>query len=161
MLVCGNEHEFESWFSSSGDYEALREKTLLECPHCGSRDVRKALMSPNISVGAGGKKDAGSGEDMHDSSQPSPPPAPAEERQLAPASSITPEMLDAARELRRHIDKHSEYVGDRFAEEARKIHYEETEARLIHGEASLEEARELAEEGVEFLPLPELPEDKN
>jgi hypothetical protein len=141
-LVCEKEHDFEGWFGSSADYDKQRKRGFVECPHCGSKKISKALMAPGV---AGTKK-----------STDGPSKAMAN---LAPQ--LPEEVVTKIREIKQHIEKNSENVGDKFPEEARKIHYGESEARGIYGKASVEEAVELAEEGVNVVPIPELPEDKN
>jgi len=140
-LICEKEHVFEGWFGSSDDYDAQRKRKLVECPQCGSSNISKALMSPGVS----GTRKSG-------------------DEQL-PVATIPPqmpaEMVEKLREIKTHIESTSENVGDKFPEEARKIHYGETEARGIYGKATIEEVSNLAEEGVNVMPIPDLPEDKN
>lgn len=133
-IQCDKDHEFAGWFQSGDAFDAQLKRKLIECPTCGSTNVRKSLMAPSVSTSR--KKAA-----------------------MAPAARA--EIAEAMREVRRKVEEHAEYVGPRFAEEARRIHYKETEEKGIYGEASLEEAKELAEEGIDFLPLPVLPEDQN
>jgi len=182
VLICGNQHEFESWFSNSAEYDRLHEKGLLECPQCGSHEVRKAMMAPQIgssrkSSGGGGGEGPSCGGDGggccgcdfnpggggmgFSSSRPDEGHAALAAPESGRLAQLQAEALAAARELRRQVREKAEYVGPAFAEEARKIHYNETEARPIHGEATLPEARDLAEEGIEFGLLPVLPEDHN
>ncbi|MGH6923949.1 MAG: DUF1178 family protein [Propylenella sp.] len=161
-LVCPKAHEFEGWFAGSDAFEALRKKALLICPICGSTAVDRALMAPAVSTArskeGGGRrlrtesserKETGEG---HDSAEPVRLAANVPEKQ---------EIVAAMRKLRQHLTENADYVGNRFAEEARRIHYQETEKRGIYGEATREETRALAEEGIEFHPLPPLPEDHN
>lgn len=138
-LICDKDHDFEGWFASSSDYDEQRKRGFVECPHCGSQKVSKALMAPGV---AGTKKTA-------------------ENKTMAVAPQLPKEMVDKLREIKQHIEKNSENVGDKFPEEARKIHYGETEARGIYGKATVEEAVDLAEEGVNVVPIPDLPEEKN
>ncbi len=138
-LHCDQGHEFEGWFSSSNDYDEQHQRSLLTCPQCNSSNIAKALMAPSVPASTKGK-------DMVPMATPHPVPA---------------EMVAKIRQLKREIEKNADNVGERFPEEARKIHYGEAEARGIYGKASHEEAAGLAEEGIEFLPLPELPEEKN
>ena len=140
-LICEKDHEFEGWFGSSDDYDKQRKRGFVECPICGSQKVSKALMTPGI---AGTKKINGAEKVMAN---------------IAPQ--MPEEVVTKIREIKQHIEKNSENVGDKFPEEARKIHYGESEARGIYGKASVKEAAELAEEGVGVVPIPELPEDKN
>lgn len=135
-LQCEKDHEFDGWFPSSDGFDAQVAAGDVLCPHCGSPNVRKALMAP--SLGRGTKK----GLKIPDS------PAPADMAQKM-------SMMMLA--LKKHVEENCDYVGDQFAEEARRIHYGETEHRDIYGEATPDEARELIEEGVEVAPLPVVP----
>lgn len=131
-LVCGNDHEFEGWFRSAAAYEEEEAAGRLECPLCGDRRIRRAPMAPAVHTGNGREPEG-------------------RRERLA-------RMLKALRELQRYVEENFEDVGERFPEEARKIHYGETEPRGIRGVARGEEVRELLEEGIEVLPLPRLPE---
>lgn len=134
-LHCDKDHEFEGWFSSSKDYDDQAERGLVECPVCGSRQVGKALMAPAVAV----SKEAAA-------------------RPLA-MDPEKREMMRKLREMVQAIKKNSEDVGERFADEARKIHHGEAEVRGIIGKASSDDARSLIEEGIEIAPLPEFPDD--
>lgn len=140
-LICDQDHEFEGWFGSSDDYDKQRKRGFVECPNCGSQKISKALMAPGV---AGTKKSSDSDQVIAN---------------IAPQ--MPEEVVTKIREIKEHIEANSENVGDKFPEEARKIHYGESEARGIYGKASVKEAVELAEEGVGVVPIPELPEDKN
>ena len=156
-LVCDDRHEFDIWFKNSADYDKQRKRSLVTCPVCGSAKVEKALMTP--ALGRGTRK----------ATKPIPPetpppemPAPAENK--TPVAMVSPaerEFRAKLKELRDHLTKNAENVGGKFPEEARKMHYGEKEHRSIYGEASPQEAKELAEEGVEFHPLPILPDERN
>ena len=137
-LSCDSGHPFEAWFASSDAYEKQSAAGTLLCPVCGSAEVDKALMAPAVATSR--KKDA---------------------VRLAANVPEHKEMIAALRKIRNQMTENADYVGPKFAEEARKIHYNETEKRGIYGEASSDEARSLAEEGIEFHPLPVLPEDHN
>lgn len=137
-LKCERDHEFEGWFASSAAYDRSAKAGANVCPLCGSQKVAKALMAPAVS---GTKK--------------------AETVNLAAVDPRRVALREAVREFRKKVTEGADYVGDRFAEEARKIHYRESEPRGIYGEATLEEARQLAEDEIEFLPLPSLPEERN
>jgi hypothetical protein len=159
-LVCERDHAFESWFQNSTAYDKQVKRSLVTCPVCGSAKVEKAIMAPRVS--------AASDNDIIAPSLPaptaSPPAAPQPAAKPAPVAVMSPperELRQKLKEIRDHIVKNANYVGPRFPEEARKIHYGETEHRSIYGEASPEEAKELHEEGIEFLPLPQLPDDQN
>lgn len=151
-LVCDKKHEFEIWFGSSDDYDKQRKRKLVTCPACGSAKVEKAIMAPAISR-AGKRK--GSAPVSNEAA-----PAPATE----PVAMMSPqeqEFRTKLKELREHILKNADNVGNKFPEEARKMHYGEIEHRSIYGEASPEEAKELHEEGIEFHPIPALPDERN
>jgi hypothetical protein len=152
-LSCERGHRFESWFQSSSAYESQEKRKLVNCPVCGSAKVERAIMAPQI-VSKKGRESA------------PPAPAPAATEVTTPAS--TPLMMAQERELRAklkelrdHIVKNADNVGERFPNEARKMHYGDIEHRPIYGEASPEEARSLIEEGVEVTPMPVLPDDRN
>jgi len=153
-LVCAKGHDFESWFADSAAYDKQAKRGLVSCPHCGSAKVEKALMAPRLS---GTKKRARAAE--------RPAPAPASETPApAPVAMISPqeqEFRAKLKELREHLTQNASDVGTSFPEEARKMHYGETEHRSIYGVASLEEAKELVDEGIEVHPLPVIPEDRN
>jgi hypothetical protein len=153
-LRCERGHAFESWFQSSAAYESQEKRKLVNCPVCGSAKVERAIMAPQIVS----KK-------RRDKAQPV-PAAPADA--AATASTSTPLLMAQERELRAklkelrdHIVKNADNVGERFPNEARKMHYGDIEHRPIYGEASPDEARALIEEGVEVSPLPVLPDDRN
>ena len=156
-LACDQAHEFESWFPSSAAYDAQRERGLVGCPVCGSEKVEKQIMAPRV---ARRDKDA-----LPTSNLPVPAPAtvpePSPPHPMALLAEKERELRAMLKAVREHVEKTSEHVGDRFPEEARKIHYGETEHRSIYGEASPIEARELLEEGIEIHPLPILPDDRN
>ena len=146
-LLCEERHEFDSWFASSAAYDKQAKRGLVTCPACGSAKVEKAIMAPRLS-GTRKRKSKGAPE----ASTPAP---------VAMLSPQEQELRTKLKELREHITKNADYVGQKFPEEARKMHYGETEHRSIYGEASLETARELHEEGIELHPLPVLPDDTN
>jgi hypothetical protein len=147
-LKCEKRHEFEAWFSNSTAFDKQARRGLVSCPKCGTSKVEKALMTPGIAKGLKRKRTR---------KAPAPQPDPQHTHRLAAHG----ELMGAMRKLRAEIESKSEYVGPRFPEEARKIHYEEAPQRGIYGEASHEEAKALSEEGIDFFPLPLLPEDQN
>jgi hypothetical protein len=128
-LRCRAGHEFEGWFRDSGAFGAQLAAAEIACPHCGDTAVEKAVMAPRLGR----------------SREPSPPAA-------DPA-----QMRKALAELRRQVEAHCDYVGPRFAEEARRIHYGETDPRGIYGEASREESQALVDEGIRFGQIPWIP----
>jgi hypothetical protein len=137
-LRCAENHSFDSWFQSAAAFDALAAKGLVSCAVCGGTDVTKALMAPRVVA-----------------AEEAVAAAPA--RPLSEPAHPAEQMLRA---LREHLVKNSTYVGGRFAQEARAMHLGEADARAIHGEANLEEARALLEEGIAIAPLPILPPDK-
>ena len=134
-LQCDQAHGFEAWFGSSSDYDDQATRGLVECPFCGSHTVEKAVMAPSIS---GTKR-----------SEPSPDAA----------AKMQTMMMEAAREVRAHVEANFDYVGDTFAREARDIHEGRSEKREIYGEATPAEVRKLKDDGVPVAPLPAPPPD--
>jgi hypothetical protein len=169
-LVCDQHHEFESWFANSAAYDKQIKRGLVACPSCGSAKVEKALMTPQLARSHKGPRREGP-EEAHQSPQKKETPAqqPAEAApdavsRPAPVAMMTPqeqEFRQKLRELRDHLVKNAENVGSRFPEEARKMHYGETEHRSIYGVASAQDAQALHEEGIAFSALPVLPDDRN
>ena len=145
-LTCEKGHDFESWFKNSAEFDRQQSKRELICPSCGSHKVEKAIMAPSLG------SSAAKGDGL---------PVAAGEKVLAALDPRRTALMEALREIRKSVTDQAENVGPRFPEEARKIHYGEVEPRGIFGEASVEEAVALAEEGVDFHPLPALPEDRN
>lgn len=128
QLLCDAEHEFEGWFRDSADFDAQSEQGLIECPACGSSDVRKAIMAPAVARGGAGRE--------------------------ARRARMRSDVMEAMARARDYVERNFDYVGDKFPEEARKIHYGETDERPIYGEATRKEARDLVDEGVAVTPLP-------
>lgn len=137
-LTCEHAHAFEGWFSGSADFDSQIERGLISCPVCNSLAVSKTLMAPSVSTGR--KKEA--------------------MRTLA-MDTAQKEVLTKIRQAVASIRANADDVGDKFPEEARKIHYGEAQERGIIGQASLEDAKALIEEGIEVAPLPLLPDDVN
>ena len=159
-LNCDQGHSFESWFASSSAFDKQAKRGLVTCPICGSAKVEKAIMAPNLAANLG---QSGSADPRPPTPTPPAPPMPPipPKTPVAMVSAAERELRHKLKELRDHITKNARYVGPRFPEEARKIHYGEAEHSSIYGEASPEEAKQLQEEGIEFHPLPILPDDKN
>ncbi|MDR6631242.1 hypothetical protein J2X72_000013 [Phyllobacterium sp. 1468] len=132
-LHCDDDHEFEGWFRSNDDFDTQVEKQLLSCPVCGSHKVDKALMAPSVAVG----------------------------RQKEKIAIAMSKMASELREMARKVRENSDYVGNEFAEEARKIHFGEAEKRGIYGEATRDEVEALVDDGVDVMPLPVFPDDHN
>ena len=160
-LVCAKGHEFESWFANSAAYDKQARRGLLECPNCGSTKVEKALMTPRLA--RTGKSEVAIPAPPEAVTAPE-PAAPAAPEPAAPVAVISPqerELRTKLKELRDHLVANSENVGQRFPEEARKMHYGEKKHRSIYGSASPDDAKALHEEGIEFAPLPVLPDERN
>jgi hypothetical protein len=129
-LQCSNSHGFEAWFKDSAGYDRQREDGDIMCPSCGDNEVSKAIMAPSI-----GAKDS------------------SEEPNSAPQPDMA-EMMEAMQKMQQSVEDNCDYVGNDFPEEARKIHYGESERRNIYGESSIEEASKLTEEGIEIGCIP-------
>lgn len=149
-LRCERGHDFESWFQSSSAYDSQRKRGLVRCPMCDSTKVEKAIMAPRIA--RKGKAKA---------PQPAAAAPTSEESTSLVMAPQERELIAKLKELRDHVLKNADNVGDKFPDEARKMHYGDIEHRAIYGEASVEEAKALVEEGIEVAPLPILPDDRN
>jgi hypothetical protein len=136
-LVCEHQHPFEAWFGSSTDFDDQRERGFLECPLCGSGAVAKQIMAPAV---AGTKAQA---------------------PQQAPPQQTQAVMMEAMHRLRQRVEQNFDYMGDRFADEARAIHEGRSEERGIYGEATPREVRALIEDGVPVAPLPPKPKTES
>lgn len=154
-LICDKDHAFESWFKNSAAADKLLKAGQSPCPKCGSAKVRKAPMAPRLGKGTSKDFDEAPTPASAPSSAPASAPAPA--ASSAPPAEVAAAMEHAAEaltKLRETIEKNFDNVGDRFPEEARRIHYGETEERPIYGDATLEEAQELVEEGIKVAAVP-------
>ena len=151
-LRCSKGHEFESWFKDSKTYERQEKKSLIGCAVCGDAKVARAIMAPRI----GSKKGA---EVETPAPAAAPVPSPEQQQMAALTRRMPKELREALLKARAEVEKNCEHVGEKFAEEARKIHYGESDKRGIYGETSDEEAEALAEEGIEFGRLPWIPRD--
>ncbi len=167
-LICKDEHRFEGWFRDSAGFEVQNNAGDLACPQCGSNRIEKALMAPGLAA----KANSRNATDL-----------PAENSSLTVQDKKAMAFRQVMRAMRSQVEANADYVGDRFAEEARRIYYAEPEtgggddsagkdegkdrdrpnptSRGIYGEATLEDAKALHEEGITVLPLPVLPEDQN
>ena len=141
-LQCDKGHLFDGWFASSDAYDKQALHGVVECTICGSTKVEKQLMAPGIPARSNKKSNI---VPMH----------------RGPTDPRHAQMMQMMREYRKHVDANSEDVGAGFAEEARKIHYKESEERGIRGQATRDEVMELVEEGIDVHPLPMLPEEGN
>ena len=140
-LGCSSGHEFESWFRASADFDTQLLAGEIACPICGSIDISKQPMAPSIVTKAAA--------------------APRTANPITTQSGDAKAALEALRAIKKTVFENSEDVGSRFADEARKMHFGEIEERHIRGSSTLEEARELVDDGVPFGILPALPEDLN
>ncbi|MER8430899.1 DUF1178 family protein [Mesorhizobium caraganae] len=136
-LICEHEHEFEGWFRSNDDFDTQKKRGFVDCPSCGSHKVQKALMAPAVST------------------------ARKQETIALAMGEAQKQALAQLKAMAEKVRENADYVGDKFAEEARKIHFGERDARGIYGEATLDEAKSLAEDGIEFMPIPSFPEERN
>ena len=151
-LRCSKGHEFESWFKDSKTYERQEKKSLIGCAVCGDAKVARALMAPRL--GKGSKKTEA---EVPVAAPPAATPSPEQQQMAAMARHMPKELREALLKVREQVEKNCEHVGDKFADEARKIHYGESDKRGIYGETSDEEAEALADEGIEFGRLPWIP----
>jgi hypothetical protein len=136
-LVCANDHKFDAWFRNAEAFGEQHRNGLVLCPVCASASVGKALMAPSVARANSDKVSLSSGHPQQ------------------------AQLREAMLALRNKVTSEADYVGDRFAEEARKIHFKESEQRGIYGEATREEVAGLVEDGVDFMPLPSIPEEHN
>jgi hypothetical protein len=136
-LYCSKGHTYDAWFKSATAFDDQQARGIVTCAMCGDPAVEKAPMAPAVARTDHGKVSLSAGQ------------------------SDATKLRQLLRAYRQKVVSEAEYVGDRFAEEARKIHFEEVEARGIYGEATRDDVVALAEDGIEFLPLPELPEEHN
>jgi hypothetical protein len=160
-LECEQEHGFEAWFRSSDDFERQQAAELLSCPVCGSHAVTRALMAPAVSTSRKRAEIAAAAAVPKPATVPEAAPSPAAPMPVALPDPRAAALAEMVRQLRRHVEENGENVGPRFPEEARKIHYGETDARGIYGQASRDEVEALLDEGIEVHALPVLPQDRN
>ena len=154
QLVCDKSHEFEGWFGDSAAFEAQQESGFLTCPVCGSADVRRALMAPNLASAKTRKTDLA---EQQPSAQPGPQPLALQQAGAAlppAAAQKMHELMSEMRALQTKIREECRDVGNDFAEEARKIHYGEVEPEGIYGQATVEEREALDDEGIEIMDMP-------
>jgi hypothetical protein len=157
-LACDNGHDFESWFQNSAAYDKQAKRGLVTCPVCDSAKVEKTLMTPQLARTRKGGTPIGPIPEPPAAETPVAPPAP---NPVALMSAQEREFRSKLKELRAHLTQNADYVGPKFPEQARQMHYGDIEHRSIYGEASPDEAKALHEEGIEFHPLPVLPEERN
>lgn len=165
-LKCSENHAFESWFRSADDFDGQKARGLVGCPVCGCADVQKSLMAPPVTTSRRKAAAPAPGPQTPSETQSdlSEPPAPNQAPQASEPAQTTPaddqETAKKIAEMRKHVEQNSDYVGSDFAAEARKMHEGDAEARSIYGEAKLDEAKALIEDGVPVVPLPFAPKQK-
>ncbi|WP_037253547.1 DUF1178 family protein [Roseobacter sp. SK209-2-6] len=171
-LKCAKGHSFDSWFQSASAYDKLAAAGMVACSFCGSTEVEKAMMAPRVRPGRKAASKLGEPEQPQ-AVAPSPPapattpasaaPVPAQPGAAGPGALSVPsgELESAIRELREKVEKNSDYVGDNFVQEARAMHLGESPERAIYGEARMDQAKELIEEGIPVMPLPFGPNRKS
>lgn len=136
-LVCESDHKFDAWFRNADAYDQQSARGIVTCPICNSVKVSKGLMAPSVSRANSDKVALSIGHPQQ------------------------AQLREALLALRNKVTAEADYVGDRFADEARKIHYREVDPRGIYGEATREEVASLIEDGIDFMPLPNVPEEHN
>ena len=147
-LLCAAEHSFDGWFKDSAAFDVQAARGLIACPECGSGSVKRALMAPSIPR-KGSKRERGGTEVI-------PPAAPSAAPETA-ATGLPDQVRAALQRIRAEVERTSDYVGDAFADEARRIHRGETDKRNIYGESTTEQAEALADEGIEVSRIPWVP----
>jgi hypothetical protein len=155
-LQCDKGHGFESWFPSSASFETQAKRGLVDCPVCGSSRVEKQIMAPSVRLKGAAAPD---GEITAPADVLESPAVP--DQSVALMGERALKLRQMMRDLHAHVTANTEDVGAKFADEARKIHYGETEERAIRGRATADEAEALHDEGIGFLPLPTLPDERN
>lgn len=161
-LRCGSGHVFEGWFRSSAAFDEQADQGQLSCPICADNQIEKAIMAPAISRGRAPTNSeptasAAPTKDDNDKAPVSQEVLPAAKPAAQPIDERTAKLWHMMRQIQVHVEKNFEDVGKRFPQEVRRMHEGETEHRHVYGEATLEDAQELLEEGIEILPLPKLP----
>lgn len=136
-LVCDSDHKFDAWFRNAEAFDQQSARGIVTCPICNSGKISKGLMAPSVSRANSDKVALSIGHPQQ------------------------AQLREALMALRNKVTAEADYVGDRFADEARKIHYKEVDARGIYGEATREEVASLIEDGIDFMPLPNVPEEHN
>lgn len=153
QLRCAQDHEFDSWFKDSASFERQAKRGLVECPTCGGTKVSRALMAPAVP-----RKSNAQPEPAPPPPPPAPPPAPGAVAGRKEAKGRMPaQVMAMLQRLRTEVERNCDYVGPEFADEARKIHRGEADARGIYGETTKDEAEALAEEGIDISSIPWVP----
>jgi hypothetical protein len=160
-LICDRQHDFEGWFRDSAAFDTQAAEGLVLCPRCQSAAVEKQIMSPGVARSDRASATPMPAANTSETAPESPPESPPEPTSLALVDGQARELRAMITAWREHVTKTADYVGPRFAQEARRIHDGEVESRSIYGEATLEEAKALAEDGISALPLPIIPGERN
>jgi hypothetical protein len=168
-LQCPDDHQFDAWFANSAAYDTQAKRGLVTCAVCGSTKIEKALMAPNVATKGNKKADkAAKTSDAKPKADASVEPTAiaatnsvALTGEAAKRAAVAQELMALMRKVRAEVEAKAEYVGPNFAEEARKIHYDEAPNRGIYGEATKRDVVELLDEGIDIMPLPDVPEDRN
>ena len=134
ILKCGNNHEFESWFSNSAEFEKLKKGKFLECIYCSSKEINKSIMAPMISS----RK---------------------EKNKKFEVNKILKEERNQLLNLRKYIEKNFEYVGNNFSKKVREVYYNKDNKKMIYGTSTSQERKELADEGIDLLTIPWIQKD--
>ena len=161
-LHCDRHHGFESWFRDNASFEAQVAAALVECPVCASPRVEKSIMAPHVARTDRSRMAASRpAEPLPDGQTPG--ETTTTDAMTENINALPPDkaMRELVRAFRQHVAQTADHVGDRFADEALKMHHGEMEHRAIYGSSTTEDARMLTEEGVAFHPLPVLPDDRN
>ncbi len=157
-LICAEQHEFDSWFADSAAYDALAAAGQLSCAVCGSPEVKKAIMAPAVQTRRARPPEAAAVAPAPSAGAPAAADAPTPAAAMSSAMPVERKMLAMMRAVAQHVRETHSYVGDKLPEEARKMHYGETEERPVYGDASRQDVEALAEEGIDLIPLP-MPRD--
>jgi hypothetical protein len=164
-LQCPDDHQFDAWFANSAAYDTQAKRGLVTCAVCGSTKIEKALMAPNVATKGNKKADKpakpAASDTPSDTTAIAATNSVALTGEAAKRAAVAQELMALMRKVRAEVEAKAEYVGPNFAEEARKIHYDEAPNRGIYGEATKRDVVELLDEGIDIMPLPDVPEDRN
>ncbi len=155
-LLCDADHRFEGWFASEDDFQSQLERDLVQCPMCGSSHIRKGLSAPRLNLRSSSSQPAApirQGKGEEDAASVSPAQHDVSNRMPPLSAEVQSQLQDAWLRAARHVIANTENVGERFAQEARRIHYGDAPERGIRGQASAEETAELLEEGIDVMPF--------
>ena len=164
-LQCPDDHQFDAWFANSAAYDTQATRGLVACAVCDSIKIEKAMMAPNVATKSNNKADrlaaAKVTPPQTDAAEVAATNSVALTGEAAKRAAVAQELVALMRRVRSEVEAKAEYVGPNFAEEARKIHYDEAPNRGIYGEATKRDVVALLDEGIDIMPLPDVPEDRN